>query len=115
MLGGSTGINYMGWHRASKIEYDAWKLLSDPEGAWDSDEMFYFLKRAEAAVPASENQDIYTSFSRSRDDVVDYGIPRSEVVGTEGPVKVRVCLPVFPLSDGGYYNIADMLPSDLSR
>ncbi|KIM85542.1 GMC oxidoreductase [Piloderma croceum F 1598] len=87
MLGGSTGINYMGWHRASKIEYDAWKLLSDPEGAWDSDEMFFFLKRAEAAVPASENQDMYTSFSRSRDDVVNHGIPRSEVVGTEGPVK----------------------------
>ena len=92
MLGGSTGINYMGWHRASKIEYDAWKLLSDPEGAWDSDEMFFFLKRAEAAVPASENQDMYTSFSRSRDDVVNHGIPRSEVVGTEGPVKVCVGL-----------------------
>jgi choline dehydrogenase-like flavoprotein len=92
MLGGSTGINYMGWHRASKIEYDAWKLLSDPEGAWDSDAMFYFLKQAEAAVPASENQDMYTSFSRSRDDVIDRGIPRSEAVGTEGPVKVCVCL-----------------------
>jgi hypothetical protein len=72
MLGGSTGINYMGWHRASKVEYDAWKLLSDPEGAWDSDEMFYFLKRAEAAVTMSENT--YSS------------IPN--VVGTDGPVKV---------------------------
>jgi choline dehydrogenase-like flavoprotein len=84
MLGGSTGINYMGWHRASKIEYDAWKLLSDPEGAWDSDEMFYFLKRAEAAVPMSENT--YSLLSRSRDDVADHSIP--QVIGTDGPVKV---------------------------
>jgi choline dehydrogenase-like flavoprotein len=88
MLGGSTGINYMGWHRASKIEYDAWKLLSDPEGAWDSDEIVPFLKRAEAAVPASENHDAYLSFSRSHNDVVDHGIPRSEVVSADGPIKV---------------------------
>src|SRR6266436_1433730 len=88
MLGGSTGINYMGWHRASKIEYDAWKLLSDPEGAWDSDEMFLFLKRAETAVPMSKNPDAYPSLSRSDDDIVDYGVPSSEVLGTNGPVKV---------------------------
>ncbi|KIM78169.1 GMC oxidoreductase [Piloderma croceum F 1598] len=79
MLGGSTGINYMGWHRASKVEYDAWKLLSDPEGAWDSDEMFYFLKRAEAAVPMSEN-------TYSQDDVADHSF--SKGIGTDGPVKI---------------------------
>ncbi|KIM78152.1 GMC oxidoreductase [Piloderma croceum F 1598] len=87
MLGGSTGINYMGWHRASKIEYDAWKLLSDTDGAWDSDEIFSFIKRAEAAVPELENHDLYTSFSRSPDDVVNHGIPRSEAVGINGPIK----------------------------
>jgi hypothetical protein len=88
MLGGSTGINYMGWHRASKIEYDAWKLLSDTDGAWDSDEIFSFIKRAEATVLESENHGLYTSFSRSPDDVVNHGIPRSEAVGIDGPVKV---------------------------
>jgi len=84
MLGGSTGINYMGWHRASKVEYDAWKLLSDSESAWDSDEMFYFLKRAEAAAPMSENT--YSLLSLSRDDVANHSIPKA--IGTDGPVKV---------------------------
>jgi hypothetical protein len=88
MLDGSTGINSMGWHRASKIEYDAWKLLSDPEGAWDSNVICYFFRRAEAAVPASENPTTYSPSPRTDSDVVSHDILSSEPLGIEGPVKV---------------------------
>jgi choline dehydrogenase-like flavoprotein len=56
MIGGSTGLNYLGWDRASKIEYDAWERLNgESEGGWDYDSLLPYFKRTEAFVGASHD------------------------------------------------------------
>lgn len=87
MLGGSTGLNYMGWDRASKAEYDSWKLLADERGAWDWDSFLPYLGKAEAAAQEPGN-DPFPSFSRAASDVVHPGLHSSDAVGRVGPVKV---------------------------
>ncbi|KDQ18213.1 hypothetical protein BOTBODRAFT_128303 [Botryobasidium botryosum FD-172 SS1] len=70
-VGGSTLINYTAWDRASKQEYDAWKLLGEPGGAWGWDALLPYLKASERAP----------STLQSRDD------SNKEAVGRQGPVQ----------------------------
>lgn len=54
MVGGSTGLNYLTWDRATKREYDAWSEFSDSddEGGvrWDYESLFPYFKRTEAYI-----------------------------------------------------------------
>lgn len=88
MLGGSTGLNYMAWHRANKVEYDSWSLLADKKGAWDWDSFLPYLKKVESAGSASDPTDPYPALSRLKEDVFNSRVPISEVLGAEGLVKV---------------------------
>jgi hypothetical protein len=44
MPAGCTKIKFIAWDWTSREEYDAWKLLLKPEGVWDLDEIFSYLK-----------------------------------------------------------------------
>ncbi|TDL18468.1 alcohol oxidase [Rickenella mellea] len=88
MLGGSTSINYIAWDRASKGEYDSWKQVADPEGAWGWDTLLPYFKRSENAAPSLETPDLYPGFSLSDKHVIHEGVPEEEAVGTAGPVKI---------------------------
>lgn len=101
-MGGSSAINFMGWDRGSKKDYDAWKTLSDADGpflhlscsvllvaanlriGWDWDSLLPHLRGCEqlASTP-----DPYPSLSESKDHVVGSGDP--EPHGKSGLVKVR--------------------------
>lgn len=88
LLGGSSALNYMGWDRGSKEEYDAWKLLGDSEGGWDWDALLPFLVKPEDAAPASVNPDLAIEYSASDAHVFGGGVPPEVGVGVGGPVKV---------------------------
>ncbi|KAG9001638.1 hypothetical protein FRB94_004624, partial [Tulasnella sp. JGI-2019a] len=50
LLGGSSAINYMGYNRASSIEYDGWSMFSS--GAWSWKNLLpYFLKAENVTSP----------------------------------------------------------------
>ena len=49
LLGGSTGINYLAWVRASIKEYDAWETLGNPGWNWES--LLPYFKKSEMAIP----------------------------------------------------------------
>ncbi|KAJ7626272.1 alcohol oxidase [Mycena polygramma] len=85
VVGGSSVLNYMGWDRGSKIEYDAWKLLSDAKG-WDWDALLPSFTKPEDAAPTSV--DLAIGYSRTANDVFTTGIPKEVAVGTGGPVKL---------------------------
>ncbi|KAJ6478519.1 alcohol oxidase [Mycena vitilis] len=91
VVGGSSVLNYMGWDRGSKIEYDAWKLLSDAKG-WDWDALLPSFTKPEDAAPTSV--DLAIGYSRTANDIFATGIPKEVAVGTGGPVKVwlHLCL-----------------------
>jgi hypothetical protein len=80
-------LNYMGWDRGSKEEYDAWKLLADAEGGWDWDALLPFLTKPE---DAAVSRDLATACSASEADVSCPGVPKEVAVGVGGPVKVRM-------------------------
>ncbi|KAJ7146031.1 alcohol oxidase [Mycena epipterygia] len=88
VLGGSSALNYMGWDRGSKEEYDAWKLLGDSEGGWDWDALLPFLVKPEDAAPASVNPDLAIEYSASAAHVFGGGVPPEVGVGVGGPVKL---------------------------
>ncbi|KAJ7223141.1 alcohol oxidase [Mycena pura] len=82
LVGGSSALNYMAWDRASKEEYDAWKLVGDAEGGWDWDALLPFMRKAEDAASPSVNPDIAMTYAGPASDVsVDMG-------GVGGPVKL---------------------------
>ncbi|KAJ3981819.1 alcohol oxidase [Lentinula detonsa] len=89
MLGGSTGINYTVWDRASSAEYDTLGRLLDPadqhEWCWDS--LLPYLTKVEDASSISEAGDTFPGFSRSEEDVFRSGVPFEKSVGMKGAVK----------------------------
>ncbi|KAI0724009.1 alcohol oxidase [Cerioporus squamosus] len=54
MLGGSSGINFMAWDRASVKEYDAWQELG-AEG-WNWKALLPYLKKVETVSPPTSSQ-----------------------------------------------------------
>ncbi|KAJ7154773.1 GMC oxidoreductase-domain-containing protein, partial [Mycena filopes] len=87
LLGGSSALNYMGWDRGSKEEYDAWGLLSEAEGGWNWDSLLPFFKKIEDASAAG--QDLASDYSLSDGHTFSPGIPTEDAVGVDGPIKVR--------------------------
>ncbi|KAJ6520619.1 alcohol oxidase [Mycena vulgaris] len=87
LVGGSSALNYMGWDRGSKEEYDAWKLLGDAEGGWNWDSILPFLTKVEDATPTSVSRDLAVEYSASG-NVSSPGIPAEVAVGVGGPVKL---------------------------
>ena len=60
MLGGSSGLNFLAWNRASRHEYDAWKAVSYEPGdsesdAWDWDGILPYFKKSESTPDEAEN------------------------------------------------------------
>ena len=80
MLGGSSGLNYMAWLRASEPEYDAWEQLGNPGWNWDNLEPYF--KITETVQPPNVTIDTFP------------GIPDGQSIfnptlhGTSGPVQV---------------------------
>lgn len=94
MLGGSSGLNYLAWDRATKVEYDAWKGLSseaaDPKDLhWDWDGFLPFLQKAESAALVSETPDVFHEYSKSG-DIINSELSRESTLGSSGAVKVIV-------------------------
>ncbi|KAI0672931.1 alcohol oxidase [Trametes maxima] len=52
MLGGSSGLNFMAWNRASAKEYDAWQELGATGWTWDV--LLPYFKKSESALPPPE-------------------------------------------------------------
>ncbi|KAJ6589232.1 hypothetical protein B0H19DRAFT_1058267 [Mycena capillaripes] len=88
VLGGSSALNYMGWDRGSKQEYDAWKLVSDGESGWNWDSMLPFFTKSEDAT-STGGRDLAIEYSASETHVFDHGVPSKTAIGVGGPVKLR--------------------------
>ena len=54
MLGGSSGLNFMVFHRASEEDYDAWRELGSGNG-WDWIGLLPFFKKTETIPPGPTN------------------------------------------------------------
>ncbi|KAI0647355.1 alcohol oxidase [Trametes meyenii] len=52
MLGGSSGLNFLAWDRASAKEYDAWRKLGASGWSWDT--LLPYFKKSESALLPSE-------------------------------------------------------------
>lgn len=94
MLGGSSGINYLAWDRASKDEYDGWKTLSsnagDPECQnWDWNGILPFLRKAESFLSEAENPNEFLKFSSSN-DISNSGLAKEQSLGRDGNIKVSL-------------------------
>ncbi|KAJ7499635.1 alcohol oxidase [Mycena latifolia] len=99
LVGGSSALNYMGWDRGSKEEYDAWKLLGDADEGWDWDALLPFFTKIEDTAPASVSRDLAIEYSTSAAHVSSPGIPKEAAVGVGGPIKLSyntVCADTVP-------------------
>jgi choline dehydrogenase-like flavoprotein len=79
MLGGSSALNFLVFHRASAAEYDAWAELGAGKG-WDWKGLLPFFRKSEDVLPSNPGQ--YP------------GIPggtatNDRVHGRSGPLNVR--------------------------
>lgn len=88
-MGGSTALNHLAWDRASKAEYDAWKLLADEKGAWDWDVLLPYFRKTEDMAANPESRDMAVSSSRSENDIKSPGVSAEQASGVHGPIKVR--------------------------
>ncbi|KAI0707590.1 alcohol oxidase [Earliella scabrosa] len=57
MLGGSSGLNFMAWDRASAAEYDAWEKLGAT--GWNWKNLLPYLKKIETVSPPPEPEGIF--------------------------------------------------------
>ncbi|PNP39103.1 hypothetical protein TGAMA5MH_08955 [Trichoderma gamsii] len=74
-LGGSSAINYMGWTRAGRADYDAWAQLGNAGWGWD--DLLPFFKKSETFHPPSS----------SAQDKFDIGYDIN-TFGTSGPIHI---------------------------
>jgi choline dehydrogenase-like flavoprotein len=79
MLGGSSALNFMVFHRASKDEYDAWEKLGAGKG-WNWEGLLPFFKKSENFHPSMVEQYPGIPYESGVDDSVH---------GRSGPVQVR--------------------------
>ncbi|KAJ7699662.1 GMC oxidoreductase-domain-containing protein [Mycena rosella] len=87
VLGGSSALNFMAWHRGSREEYDAWKLVADSEGGWDWNSLLPFFRKTEDTAPASVSRDLIIDYSTSEANVFSHGIAHESAVAVGGPLK----------------------------
>ena len=78
MLGGSSGLSYLAWNRASKPEYDAWEDLGNPGWNWKG-LLPNFLKSENVTVPEANKDSLPGSNST---------ICRSAYHGSGGPLQI---------------------------
>lgn len=81
MLGGSSGLNFMAYGRASADEYDAWSKLSRNSN-WSWTGFLPFFKKTENAATT----DPFSSFERG-----DVSNSESSFTGFHGPISV-ICI-----------------------
>lgn len=89
MLGGSTGLNYLGWDRASKIEYDVWsKFIEEEENGekWDYEGLLPYFKRTEDMV--GEKHDPVTGTTASKEEIKRSEEESIKGNGYGGPIEV---------------------------
>jgi len=96
-------INYMVWDRASKAEYDAWKRLSDIEGAWDWDSLLPYFTKSEDAGSTKVFPDQYPGMGLPDARISHAGVPAEEASGWDGPIKVCVEARFLYLDDRHYF------------
>jgi hypothetical protein len=90
----------MAWDRACKAEYDAWKMLGDPDNAWDWDSILPYLLASEGASTDAQAPNDFASMSLSDKDVVNIGLSDAQTIGRDGPIKVNEVLDLlFGASD----------------
>ncbi|KAJ7448597.1 alcohol oxidase [Mycena galericulata] len=87
LLGGTSALNYLGWDRGSREEYDAWELLSDAKGGWNWDSLLPFFTKSEDATTDPVNRDLAVDYSATKINIVSPGIPSEVAIGKGGPVK----------------------------
>ena len=83
MLGGSTGVNLLGWDRASKAEYDAWSTFSDGND-WNFESLLPYFRKSEGVNLAFDSR--YPGVSKAALDKA-----RKEFLihnGFRGPIQV---------------------------
>jgi hypothetical protein len=90
MLGGSTGLNLLGWDHASKEEYDAWAtFVNNPSGSkltrWDFANLLPYFQKAEKADLTNFNNGNFSG------NPPDQSVFRSDT-GFSGPVQVSLPL-----------------------
>lgn len=77
MLGGSSGLNFMTYGRASSPEYDAWATLGSPDWNWNN--LLPYFKKSETVVPGESGVFPGTTGAPGTD---------SQYQGKSGPIKV---------------------------
>ena len=82
----------MAWDRACKAEYDAWKVLGDPDDAWDCDSILPYLLASEGAATNTQSPNNFAAMSLPGKDVINIGLSDAQTIGRDGPVKVNEAL-----------------------
>ncbi len=80
MLGGSSGLNFLGWNRASQPEYDAWSSFSD-NTRWGFDGLLPYFKRSTTTRLGQTNPFPGISKSQQKGDF------DPNLVGFTGPIQ----------------------------
>lgn len=84
MLGGSSGLNIMGWGRASSTEYDALDAFA-PNAGWTWSGLLPYLKKVETF--AAEPRNTYPGISEEQVKQAEANAPVFR--GSDGPIVVR--------------------------
>ncbi|TDL26394.1 alcohol oxidase [Rickenella mellea] len=85
LVGGSSAINLLAWDRASKAEYDAWKLLGG-SGGWDFDTLLPYFAKVENLNSALHNP--FPGISASSLASAEQAFKTED--GTSGPIDITL-------------------------
>lgn len=85
MLGGSSGLNFLAWNRASKQEYDAWSSFAN-EHDWDFEGLLPYFTRS--TTVRSHQLNPFPGVNSSQQQ----GEFNPKFVGFDGPVQACLYL-----------------------
>ena len=85
MFGGCSGINLMGWGRASSVEYDALSAFA-PNSGWTWSGLLPYLKKCENFSSTPENMNTYPGIDEQQAGQT-HANPK-DLYGTDGPISV---------------------------
>lgn len=86
LFGGSTALNFIGWDRASKVEYDSWATFSSRTAPvkWDFEGLLPYFKKTESLNSKFFNFFPGVSSSQYLQALASYAVQD----GFNGPVSV---------------------------